>query len=141
MPAKYAKYAIDPTASDVHGRFAALYGASKKGKQQLLSQCVAGGLVLKECGLSELILSICESATYTTATTPSQRRALLLSELLSASTGAPSAATTHAVTPPMAEVEPVATQAAAAIVADNVEPPAPAAEKPKLNVPNFGSGI
>lgn len=82
MAAKvYAKYLLEPEGRDVHGRFSALYNSASKGKQLLLSQCVAGGTLLKECGLLELAASICESEAYITATTPSQRRALLLGEL------------------------------------------------------------
>lgn len=82
MAAKvYAKYPLEPDASDVHGRFTSLYNSSSKGKQFLTYQCVAGGMLLKECGLLELTISICESEAYINATTPSQRRALLLGEL------------------------------------------------------------
>ena len=77
----YAKYQLEPEGRDVHGRFTALYNSASKGKGLLLSQCVAGGTLLKECGLLELASSICESEAYITATTSSQRRAILLGEL------------------------------------------------------------
>ncbi|ENC6657616.1 hypothetical protein ABKY47_002065 [Aeromonas hydrophila] len=81
MAAKvYAKYPLEPDAKDVHGRFTSLYSSSKS-KQFLTYQCVAGGMLLKECGLLELTISICESEAYINATTASQRRALLLGEL------------------------------------------------------------
>lgn len=78
----YAKYALEPEGQDVHGRFSALYNETSKGKSFLMSQCVAGGMLLRECGLLELTATICEAEDYMAATTSSQRRAILLNELL-----------------------------------------------------------
>lgn len=83
----YAKYALEPEGQDVHGRFSALYNETSKGKSFLMSQCVAGGMLLRECGLLELTTTICEAEDYMAATTSSQRRAILLNELLKLASG------------------------------------------------------
>lgn len=78
----YAKYAVESEGRDVHGRFATAYNEASKGKALLLAQCVAGGWLLRECGLLSLTTEICESEEYLAATSTSQRRELLLNELL-----------------------------------------------------------
>lgn len=74
-----AKYPVDPDAPGAHGRFGALYESGTAGKSVLLSQCVAGGMILKECGLLDLITQI-DTPAYQ-AGTPGERRAMLLAEL------------------------------------------------------------
>ena len=159
MAAKvYAKYLLEPEGRDVHGRFSALYNSASKGKQLLLSQCVAGGTLLKECGLLELAASICESEAYITATTPSQRRAILLGELgalLGAIKGAPAApAGLHS--PAREPAAPTTSQetsgeqpeAPDAVTGSHAggqnEEPAQTKAKPKIiqgaQIPDFGSG-
>lgn len=149
MAAKvYAKYPLEPEGRDVHGRFAALYNGASKGKQFLTYQCIAGGMLLRECGLLELTISICESEAYITAATPSQRRALLLGEL-----GALSAAIKEApVAPHSAIREPSAptatpetsgeqTEASEEVVVPG-EPPAakrPAMRQPGMPLPELGA--
>lgn len=78
----YAKYAVESEGRDVHGRFATAYNEASKGKQGLLAQCVAGGWLLRECGLLTLTTEICESEEYLAATSAIQRREILLGELL-----------------------------------------------------------
>lgn len=150
MAAKvYAKYPLEPEGRDVHGRFTALYSDSSKGKQHLLSQCVAGGMLLRECGLLELTISICESEAYITATTSSQRRAILLGEL-----GALSAAIKEApVAPHSAIREPAAptatpeasgeqTEASEEVVVPGEQPAAakrPAMRQPGMPLPELGA--
>lgn len=81
----YAKYALELEGRDVHARFSAAYNEASKGKIQLLSACVAGGFLLRECGLLTLTTEICESEEYVNATSISQRRTILLRELLNLS--------------------------------------------------------
>lgn len=76
-----AKYVLTPEAGDVHGRFARLYGSGTAGKGALVSQCVAGGMMLKECGILETINMLDQHPAYQ-AGTPSVRRALLINELI-----------------------------------------------------------
>lgn len=159
MAAKvYAKYLLEPDARDVHGRFTALYNSSSKGKQLLTSQCIAGGMLLKECGLLELATSICESEAYITATTPSQRRAILLGELgalvgaIKEAPAAPAGLHSHAREPAAPIATPEASgeqpEASDAVTGDNAggqnEAPAPTKAKPQIiqgaQIPDFGSG-
>lgn len=81
----YAKYALVPEGRDVHARFSAAYNESSKGKAQLTAQCIAGGFLLRECGLLTLTTEICESEEYLAATSASQRREIVLRELFNLS--------------------------------------------------------
>lgn len=85
MAKSYAKYELDPDAKDVHGRFAALYEESSRGKNLLTAQCIVGGMLLRECGLLGMVTEICESPAYIAATSTGERRALLLGELMALS--------------------------------------------------------
>jgi hypothetical protein len=158
MAAKvYAKYLLEPEGRDVHGRFTALYNSASKGKGLLLSQCVAGGTLLKECGLLELAASICESEAYITATTSSQRRAILLGEL-GALVGAiktepaapPAIHSTHResaapiATPEATGEQPEASDAAEPSATGQEEQPVPHNKRPQVRkmgveLPNIGA--
>ena len=78
---KPAKYMLTPEANNVHGRFARLYETGAAGKGSLVTQCVAGGMMLKECGILETINMLDQHPAYQ-AGTPSVRRALLINELI-----------------------------------------------------------
>lgn len=75
-----AKYPLTPEANNVHGRLARLYETGAAGKGALVAQCVAGGMMLKECGLLDTITMLDQHPAYQTGT-PSERRALLIKEL------------------------------------------------------------
>ncbi|NEG94353.1 hypothetical protein [Leclercia adecarboxylata] len=103
-----AKYVLMPQADNVHGRFSRLYEAGTAGKGLLVTQCVAGGMLLKECGVLDTLIMLDQHPAYL-AGTPSVRRNILINELL-ALLGQPTtslpesdAVTTQPVTPVVAE--------------------------------------
>ncbi|MDH0348207.1 hypothetical protein [Aeromonas dhakensis] len=76
-----AKYPLTPEAKNVHGRFARLYETGAAGKRALVLQCMAGGMMLKESGILETITMLDQHPAYLDGT-PSERRNLLITELL-----------------------------------------------------------
>lgn len=150
----YAKYAVEPEGRDVHGRFATAYNEASKGKQGLLAQCVAGGWLLRECGLQAVTTEICESEEYLAATSTSQRREILLKELFKLSgigREAPvmplvAAGEAHAPTPaPEQQAEPIEPHSDQAELEPEAEEQAPAARpRPVMRahgtpLPNLGA--
>lgn len=76
-----AKYPLTPETNNVHGRFARLYETGAAGKGALVVQCVAGGMMLKECGILDTITMLDQHPAYL-AGTPSVRRSILINELI-----------------------------------------------------------
>lgn len=76
----YGKYQLKPDAPGIHGRFAHAYEESPS-KSLLMSQCIAGGAVLRECGLLELVTTIIDESAYSQAKTSLQRRDALLNAI------------------------------------------------------------
>lgn len=115
-----AKYPLASTGDDVHGRFGQLYGSGAAGKSVLLTQCVAGGMILKETGLLDLVAQLDSDPDYRAAGA-SKKRAMLLGEL-----GA-----LFAVQPPAqgAQAQPAAAQPAAPVQAAPAQPEPPAAQE------------
>lgn len=150
-PKIYAKYALEPEGRDVHGRFATAYNEASKGKALLLAQCVAGGWLLRECGLLSLTTEICESEEYLAATSTSQRRELLLNELFKLSgigreaPAMPLVATgeAHAPTPATEQqVEPIEPHSDdGEHEADLIEQPARPVTRPGVTLPRLGATV
>lgn len=128
----FAKYALTPDALNVHGRIATLYEAGTSGKGVLINQLMAGGMILKECGLLEIINMLDQHPAYLAAT-PSGRRAILINELIAMGgihQQAASDAVTHQEAAPVVAPSP-APQVAAAPATDTETP-----QKP--NLPHLG---
>lgn len=87
-----AKYVLMPKADNVHGRFSRLYEAGTAGKGLLVTQCVAGGMLLKECGVLDTLIMLDQHPAYL-AGTPSVRRNILINELLALLGQAPTSLT------------------------------------------------
>jgi hypothetical protein len=103
-----AKYVLMPQADNVHGRFSRLYEAGTAGKGLLVTQCVAGGMLLKECGVLDTLIMLDQHPAYLEGT-PSVRRNILIKELLALLGQTPTsqpesdAVTAHPVTPVVEE--------------------------------------
>lgn len=136
-----AKYQVDTGETGVHGRFSELYESGSAGKSVLLAQCVAGGMILKECGLLDLITQIDSSQAYK-AGTASERRALLLAELRSLfGQAAPVSAIEPPAVPVAAYPEPVAEQPPATTQATTPTPVPRQIGSRRPSLPQLGQSL
>ncbi|MGX9459393.1 hypothetical protein ACWU37_20915 (plasmid) [Photobacterium damselae subsp. damselae] len=98
------KLNISGSNGDSLERFCMMYSDRTGGKSALVADCLAGGTILKETGLLDLILNLDKNVEYRTATNTAKTRMLLdeLSELFGAASHknvSPQVTKTESVTP------------------------------------------
>lgn len=131
-----------PFASEdggVLGRLGDRYESGKDGKKTLINQCLAGGFILKECGLIDIALELDELPAFRNGNA-SQRRAIFLAEMARLM-GTATTVTMPPATEPVhtATSEPVKQPVSTAPAQPVESEPEPIIKNPKL--PNLGRVI